>query len=72
MQHCESLEHFVLWAVIDCEKTRLREADRRKGFETISNFTKQRTDRSNALNDQAAGAIGTFAILHTKPGENPS
>jgi palmitoyltransferase len=41
------------------------------GFRTISYSTQQVPEGSNASSDQAAGAVRTFAILHTKPGENP-
>ena len=41
------------------------------GFRTISYSAEQRLKSSDATGDQAAGTIRTFAILHTKPGENP-
>ena len=41
------------------------------GFRTISYAAKQRKQGSDATVDQAAGTVRTFAILHTKPGENP-
>ena len=42
------------------------------GFRTISFSTATSSTDSNALaEEQTSGAIKTFAILHTKPGENP-
>ena len=40
-------------------------------FRTISYSAKQRLTGSDATGDQAACTIRSFAILHTKPGENP-
>lgn len=40
-------------------------------FRTITYSTQQVPEGSNPSSDQAAGAVRTFAILHTKPGENP-
>ncbi|KAF6239638.1 hypothetical protein HO173_002184 [Letharia columbiana] len=42
------------------------------GFRTVSFSTATLTTESDApAEEQASGAIKTFAILHTKPGENP-
>lgn len=42
------------------------------GFRTVSFSTATSTTGSNApATEQATGAVKTFAILHTKPGENP-